>query len=109
MNKIIQINTARKLYQKSEKKLSKIAINEIIKQINFRIRGYASNGFCKARFDLQGIRLSICILTDNDNYPTKKHVSEALEYFKDAGYLVKEEDTLLTRWYEVIWEVEDEH
>lgn len=109
MNKIIQINTAKKLSQESKKKLSKIIINELIKQINRYIRKNASNGYDKVRFNFQDLRNSTCDITWNLNFPSKEQVSEVLQYFKDGGYIVKEEDTLLTRWYEVIWEVEDEH
>mgnify|MGYP000882579124 FL=1 len=109
MSKIIQINTAKKLSQESKKKLSKIIINELIKQINLYIRDSASNGYGKIRFDFHDLRNSTSDITWNLNFPNKEQVSEVLQYFKDGGYIVKEEDTLLTRWYEVIWEVEDEH
>lgn len=109
MNKIIQINTAKQLYQESKKKLSKIIINELIKRINRYIRDDASNGYGKVRFDFQNLRNSTRDITWNINFPNKEQVSEVLQYFKDGGYIVKEEDTLLTTWYEVIWEAEDEH
>lgn len=104
MNKIIQINTTKKLYQSSKKKLSEIIVNELIKLINFYIRKSASNGFGRVRFDFQDIQKSTCDITENSDFPTKEHVNEALQYFKDGGYLVNEEDTLLTRWYEIVWE-----
>lgn len=109
MNKIIQINTAKKLAHESKKKLSKIIIDELIKQINLYIRDSASNGYGKIRFDFQDLRNSTSDITWNLNFPSKEQVSEVLQCFKDGGYVVKEEDTLLTRWYEVTWEVEDEH
>ena len=109
MNKIIQINTAKKLSQESKKKLSKIIINELIKRINRYIRDDASNGYGKVSFDFQNLRNSTRDITWNLNFPSKEQVSEVLQYFKDGGYIVKEEDTLLTTWYEVIWEAEDEH
>lgn len=109
MSKIIQINTAKKLSQESKKKLSKIIINELIKQINLYIRESASNGHGKVCFDFQDLRNSTSDITWNLNFPSKEQVSKILQYFKDGGYIVKEKDTLLTRWYEVIWEVEDEH
>lgn len=109
MNKIIQINTAKKLFQESRKKLSKIIINELIKQINRYIRENASNGYGKARFNFQDLQNSTCDITWNLNFPSKEQVSEVLQYFKDGGYIVNEEVTLLTTWYEVIWEAEDEH
>lgn len=109
MSKIIQISTAKKLSQESKKKLSKLIIDELIKQINLYIRESASNGYSKVRFDFQDLRNSTSDITWNLNFPTKEQVSEVLQNFKDGGYIVKEEDTLLTRWYEVIWEVEDEH
>ena len=109
MSKIIQINTAKKLSQESKKKLSKIIIDELIKKINLYIRESASNGYGKVRFDFQDLRNFTSDITWNLNFPSKEQVSKVLQYFKDGGYIVKEEDTLLTRWYEVIWEVEDEH
>lgn len=109
MNKIIQINTAKQLYQESKKKLSKIIINELIKRINRYIRDDASNGYGKVHFDFQNLQNSTRDITWNINFPNKEQVSEVLQYFKDGGYIVKEEDTLLTTWYEVIWEAEDEH
>lgn len=109
MNKIIQINTAKKLAHESKKKLSKIIIDELIKQINLYIRESASNGYGKVRFDFQDLRNFTSDITWNLNFPSKEQVSEVLQCFKDGGYVVKEEVTLLTTWYEVIWEVEDEH
>lgn len=109
MSKIIQINTAKKLSQESKKKLSKLIIDELIKKINLYIRESASDGYGKVRFDFQDLRNSTSDITWNLNFPSKEQVSEVLQYYKDGGYIVNEGVTLLTTWYEVIWEAEDEH